>query len=68
MIHPKSTLFSFKWYGLSWRYSEKLPRSRWIKFKISSLRVARDQVKLAKLYDIEDSASVISPEELLGSV
>ena len=35
---------------------------------MSSLRVARDQVKLARSYDIEDSASVLSHEELLASV
>ena len=35
---------------------------------MSSLRVARDQVKLARSYDIEDSALVLSHEELLASV
>ena len=35
---------------------------------MSSLRVARDQVKLARSYGIEDSASVLSHEELLASV
>lgn len=35
---------------------------------MSSLRVARDQVKLARSHDIEDSASVLSHEELLASV
>ena len=35
---------------------------------MSNLRVARNQIKLARSHDIEESASVLSHEELLASV
>ncbi len=35
---------------------------------MSSLRVARNQVRLLRSHDIEDSASILSQEELLASV
>lgn len=35
---------------------------------MSNLRVARNKVRLLKSHDMEDSASILSQEELLASV
>jgi ASC-1-like (ASCH) protein len=43
-------------------------RLTWRRFTMSSLRVARKQVRLSRSHDAEDKASTLPPEELLASV